>query len=304
MERPRWGPPASFPPPTPQQQFALQSNQRFALLDKLIAQQKRGIPQQPQQPAPSPPNSSGMGASHHLRPPFNGAPSHRPHRPNHLNQLLRHPSFNPPSPTHQRPVLRPRCLPAWFQQKPLSVSQPPNPKESCSQTKPAQKLQQASSASPNQSALPATAAAVQNSEATDNPPPAPGAAENSPPAPGSQGPVPTMSLQDRLQLLTQPSPLQPPAGSCPFNIPLPSCPAPKKSIPLDEPPKSSTSSGEGLDHAKQIPFPKLMLAEKEVIKVLGTTISDSLIICLPDKPKCNIMLPRQRIQNSSIHCVC
>ena len=286
MERPRWGPPASFPPPPPQQQFALQSNQRFALLDKLIAQQKRGIPQPPQrfvqQPVPSPHNSSPMGASHHLRPPFNGAPSHRPHRPNHLNQLLRHPSFNPPSPTHQRPVLRPRCLPAWFQQKPLGVSQPPNPKESCSQTKPAQKLQQASSASPNQSALPATAA-VQKSGATETPPPVPGAAENSPPAPGSQGPVPTRSLQDRLQSLTEPFPLQPPAASCPFNIPLPSCPAPKKSIPLDEPSKSSTSSGEGSDHVKQVPLPKLLQAEKEVTKVLLTTISYSLI-CLPDSP--------------------
>ena len=298
MERPRWGPPASFPPPPPQQQFALQSNQRFALLDKLIAQQKRGIPQPlqrfVQQPVPSPHSSSPMGASHHPRPLLNGAPSHRPHRPNHLNQLLRHPSFNPPSPTHQRPVLRPRCLPAWFQQKPLGVSQPPSPKESCSQTKPAQKLQQAPSENPNQSALPSTAAAVQNSGATETPLP----------APGSQGPVPPRSLQDRLQLLTEPSPLQPPAGSCPFNIPLPSCPAPKKSIPLDEPSKSSTSSGEGSDHVKQVPLPKLLQAEKEVTKVLITTISGSLVICLPDSPKCNIMLPRQRIQNSSIHCAC
>lgn len=323
MERPRWAPPALFPSPQQQnhhqqQQFALQSNQRFALLDNLIAQQKRGIPQlqqrfaQPPAPIIASHNLSSMGASHHqppfpqvpahLRPPLNGAPSHRPPRPNHLNQFLRHPSFNPPSPTQQRPVLRPRCLPAWFQQKPLAASQLSKPEESCSpmtsQTKRAPNLQQAPSVKPNQTAIPALIPKPdQSSMVTESSPAAPVAAESSlsAPSPGSLGPsVPQRSLQDRLQLLTEPFPLQPPPASCPFDIPLPSSPAPKKSIPLDDLPQSSTSKepqtspGEGCNHVKETLLPKLE-AETVVTKVLFPTLSDSTchIISFPNLTTCS-----------------
>ena len=51
-----------------------------------------------------------------------------------------------------------------------------------------------------------------------------------------------MSLQDRLQLLVEPSPLQPPPVNSAFDIPLPLEPAPRKTIPLEEhTPKRATT---------------------------------------------------------------
>ena len=286
MERPRWGPPVLFPPQ--QGHFALPPNQRFAPPH----QYQGGILHR---------FTPAQNASNHrpsLLPmplPFlNSAPSQRaPHPqrvppPNIFNQFLRHPSFHPPTSMQQRPVavLRPRCLPAWFQQKP-KVLQPSKSQSSSSSSSSQPKPAQSSDPSKCVSVPP-----VVISKPTLNP--GTGTSENfSPAAPGFQGPAQARSLQDRLQLLTEPSPLQPPPASSPFDIPLPSSPAPKKTIPLEEP------SVEGGDQQRRIPLP-ISQAGTETNQVLLPSISwlsISISYFFPTSL-------RERIPNISIHCVC
>ena len=200
------------------------------------------------------------------RPPPSNTQPPRPPGANHLGQFLRHPSLSnnhltqssqglhlhhrpavsslsssSTSPAQLRPVLRPRCLPAWFQQKPplsqpvVSQLQPVLQPQPVAQHQPLSQLKPVSQPpqlqEPKSALRPLTKSTVTS----------PGEPETPTPGSTSSSSVATMSLQDRLQLLVEPSPLQPPPVNSAFDIPLPLQPAPRKTIPLDEhTPKKAT----------------------------------------------------------------
>ena len=200
------------------------------------------------------------------RPPPSNTQPPRPPGANHLGQFLRHPSLSnnhltqssqglhlhhrpavyslsssSTSPAQQRPVLRPRCLPAWFQPKPplsqpdVSQLQPVLQPQPVAQHQPLSQLKPVSQ--PPQLQEPKSARrSLTKSTVTS-----PGEPETPTPGSTSSSSAATKSLQDRLQLLVKPSPLQPPPVNSAFDIPLPLEPAPRKTIPLEEQtPKKAT----------------------------------------------------------------
>ena len=209
---------------------------------------------------------SRQQAHNQPRPPPSNTQPPRPPGANHLGQFLRHPSLSnnrltqssqglhlvhlpavsslsssSTSPAQLRPVLRPRCLPAWFQPKPplsqpdVSQLQPVLQPQPVAQHQPLSQLKPVSQPpqlqAPHSALRPLTKSTVTS----------PGEPETPTPGSTSSSSAASKSLQDRLQLLVKPSPLQPPPVNSAFDIPLPLEPAPRKTIPLEEQtPKKAT----------------------------------------------------------------